>query len=438
MNNRNALDPVAILQTLIRYDTTNPPGNEAECVGWLDSLLREAGMQTTILARDERRPNLIVRLKGRGLAPPLLLYGHLDVVTTRHQSWEHPPFCGEIIDGCVWGRGALDMKGGVVQMLVAFLRAAEAEPAPAGDVILALLSDEEADGEYGAQFLVEQHPQLFDEVRYAIGEGGGFSQRIGDQKFYTIMVAEKQVCSLQATMSGPAGHGSMPLRGGAMAKLGRVLNRLEGRRLPLHITPTVRQMIETMADALPFPQNLALRQLLNPLWAERILDLMGNQGALISPLLHHTVSPTIVRGGEKINVIPGEITLDLDGRLLPGFAPTNLLDELHRLLGKDVDLQVTRYDPGAGEPDLALYDMLAGILREADPAGIPMPFLLSGVTDGRYFARLGIQTYGFLPADLPDGLITTTHAANERIPVEALHFGADVLHRLLREYGTNE
>ena len=228
----------------------------------------------------------------------------------------------------------------------------------------------------------------------------------------------------------------MPLRGGAMAKLGRVLNRLECRHLPLHVTPTMRQMIETVADSLSFPQNVVLRQLLNPLWADHVLALMGEQGRLISPLLRHTVSPTIVHGGDKINVIPGEITLDLDGRLLPGFTPSTLLDELRRLLGNDVDLQVTRYDPGAGEPDLGLYDVLAGLLREADPSGIPMPFLLSGVTDGRYFSRLGIQTYGFLPADLPDGLITTTHAADERIPVEALHFGADVLHRFLRRYGT--
>lgn len=429
-------DPVGLLQTLIRFDTTNPPGNEATCVAHIDRLLQAAGIRTTILARDEGRPNLVARLPGRGAAPPLLLYGHVDVVPTAGQAWRHPPFSGQIIDGEVWGRGALDMKGGIAMMVTAFLRAKSQGLDLPGDLVLAVLSDEEVDGEYGAKYVVEHHADLFRDVRYAIGEGGGYTTFIAGRKFYPIMVAEKQVCSLRATVRGRAGHGSVPLRGGAMPKLADVLHTLDRRRTPIHVTPIVRRTVEMMAQALPFPLNLALRLTLNPVLSDPMLEQIGAEGEALSPLLRNTVSPTIVRGGNKINVIPGEVTLELDGRLLPGFAPQDLLDELVDLLGDEVELEVTRFDPGPPTSDLAGFDRLAAVLREMDPAGTPVPYLLSGVTDGRYFGRLGIQTYGFLPLDLPEGLVATIHAPDERVPVEAIRSGADVLYRAMQRLFT--
>jgi len=426
--------PVELLQSLIRFDTTNPPGNEAECIGYIRRLLEDAGLPTTILARDAQRPNLIARLPGRGEAPPLLLYGHVDVVTTAGQQWTHPPFAGEIADGFVWGRGALDMKSGVAMMVAACLRAhAEGADLP-GDVLLAIVCDEEVDGEYGAKYLVKSHAELFQGVRYAIGEGGGPTVRIAGRKFYTIMVAEKQICSLRLTLRGPAGHGGTPLRGAAMARLADALHTLDRKRLPVHITPAARHMLEAISSALPFPSRLALRLLLNPALTDRVLDLLGEQGAMLDPLLHNTVSPTIVRGGDKINVIPSEITLELDGRLLPGYRPEDMLHELRQLLGSDGTLEVTRHDPGPSDLDMGLFDTLADILRQADPQGVPLPILLSGVTDARYFCQLGIQTYGFLPMDLPDGLIPTVHAADERIPVAALDFGTEAIYQALQRF----
>jgi len=164
------------------------------------------------------------------------------------------------------------------------------------------------------------------------------------------------------------------------------------------------------------------------------LDRLGEHGRLMSSLLHNTVSPTIVRGGDKINVVPSDVTLELDGRVLPGFTPDDMLRELRQLLGDGVILEVTRYDPGPGKPDMGLFATLSEVIRQADPHGIPAPLLLSGVTDGRFFARLGIQTYGFLPADLPDGLISTVHAADERIPVKAIKFGANAIHAVLQRF----
>jgi acetylornithine deacetylase/succinyl-diaminopimelate desuccinylase-like protein len=192
--------PVELLQQHIRFNTTNPPGNERECVEWIDELLRGGGYETKILAKDPERPNLLARLEGRGEAPSLLLYGHIDVVTVQGQNWQHPPFEGKNVDGWVWGRGALDMKSGVAMMLAAFLRAKAEGLTPPGDVLFLVLSDEENAGNYGAKYLVEEHAGLFDGVRYALGEFGGFSLYVGRRRFYPIQVAEKQLCFLTAIL----------------------------------------------------------------------------------------------------------------------------------------------------------------------------------------------------------------------------------------------
>lgn len=427
------MNPVELLQTLIRFDTTNPPGNEAACVNYINDLLQSAGIETQIIARDPNRPNLIARLPGENHVPPLMLYGHVDVVTTENQDWDHPPFSGDILDGYVWGRGALDMKGGITMLLTAFLRAkVENLSLP---LMLVILSDEEVGSAYGAKFLVEEHTDLFKGIRHAIGEFGGFTQYIGDKCFYPIGVAEKQGCSLRAIVRGKSGHGALPLRGGAAAKLGHLLITLDQNRLPVHVTPVVRQMIEEMATALAESERQMMLDLLDPAKTDAILDQMGERGRRFDALLHNTVNATIIHGGSKINVIPGEITVDLDGRLVPGFKPEDMIAELHALIGEDIELQVLQYDPGQTEIDMSLFETLAGVIKAVDPTGIPTPLVLSGVTDGRFFARLGIQTYGFLPMTLPDEMNFTglIHAANERIPVDALHFGVDTLYRALQK-----
>jgi acetylornithine deacetylase/succinyl-diaminopimelate desuccinylase-like protein len=427
--------PVELLQRLLRFDTTNPPGGERECIEWVRGLLDEIGCETRVLAAAPERPNLIARLRGRGESPPLLLQGHVDVVAARGD-WERPPFSGELADGYVWGRGALDMKGGVAMMLAAFMRAQVRGEPPPGDVILCLLADEEAGSTLGAEFLVREHAELFDGARYAIGEFGGFTADVAGRRFYPIMVAEKQVCWTRATLRGTSGHGSMPVRGGAMGKLGRLLHALDRRRLPVHVTPVARSMIESIAADLPAPLALPVRGLLVPALTDRLLDALGDRGALFDPLLHNTASVTIVHGGEKVNVIPDAVTLELDGRLLPGLAPEQLFAELRALAGVELELEVIRHDPVAGEPDLALFDALATTLRELDPTGKPIPMLLPGVTDGRFFSRLGIQTYGFLPMRLPPELpfMRLIHAENERLPADALEFGTSAIGRVLRRF----
>ncbi len=428
--------PSELLQKLIQFNTTNPPGNEAECIQFIGELLKDAGIETTIAAQTPKRPNLIARLAGQGNAAPLLLYGHVDVVTTDKQKWQYPPFEGKLVDGFIWGRGALDMKGGVAMMVSAFLRAKSEGAKLPGDIILTIVSDEEAGGDLGAKYLVDNHPHFFENVQYAIGEFGGFSLDIGNKRFYPIMVAEKHPCWMKAIVRGPGGHGSLPVRNGSMAKLAQILQNLDRKRLPVHITPVARQMFTTIASELGGISGLMIRQLTNPPLTNTILNLLGERGRTFDPLLHNTVSATILHGSEKINVIPSEVTVELDGRLLPGYRPEDMFAELRKIIGSEVEFEVTRYDEGPVEPDMGLFDTLSAILVEDDPGCIPVPLLMSGATDGRFFSRLGIQTYGFLPMPLPKGFdfAKTIHSVDERVPAESIDFGTNAIYKLMQRY----
>jgi len=429
-------NPVELARNLIRFDTTNPPGNEAKCIAYIDRYLTDAGFETAMYSKSPDRPNLMTRLKGSGNAAPLMLYGHVDVVPATNQTWEKPPFEGIIEGGYLWGRGALDMKSGVAMMLSALVRAKRTGMAPKGDVILLILSDEEHGSRFGARYMVDQHPGLFEGVSYAVGEFGGYTAHVGGRQFYPIQISEKQVCWLKATVYGPAGHGARPMRGGAMAKTGDLLRTLDRTRLPVHVPPVTREMITTFARHLPFPKSLVFRLLLNPLFTDFIIDRLGDFSQHIDPLLHNTVNATIIQGGEKGNVIPDHVTVQLDGRLLPGFTPEQMIEELRRVIGRSTDLEVIRYEPFPEKPDTTLFPMLADILREADPGAVPTPLLVPAITDGRIFAQLGIQSYGFTPMKLPAGFsfFQTIHGVNERIPVDAIHFGAKAIYELLKRY----
>ena len=430
------MTPAELLQQLIRFDTTNPPGNEADCVAFVRGVLEDAGCETQTYARDPARPNLLARVRGAGKSPPLLIQGHVDVVTTSGQDWQRPPFGGDLADGEVWGRGAIDMKGPMAMYISAFVRAARGELELPGDVMLVVLADEENGGDYGAKFLVEDHPELFEGVQYALGEAGGVSRTIAGKRFYPIQVAEKQICWLKGAVRGPGGHGAMIHRGGTMARLGRLLTDLDRKRMPIHVTPIVRIMIETIAGQLSRPKRDLVLQLLRPAVADRALPRLGEDARTIEGLLRNTINATIVRGGEKVNVVPARIDLELDGRLLPGFTPDDLIAEAHALVGDDIELELVRHDPGPAEPDYTHFDMLGGVLHELDPGAIPMPLLQGGVTDARFFSQLGIQTYGFMPMRLAEDfpLLKLVHAADERIPVDALEFGTEAVSRALQRF----
>jgi acetylornithine deacetylase/succinyl-diaminopimelate desuccinylase-like protein len=426
---------VELTRDLIRLDTTNPPGEEHIAVELIERVLHDAHIKCTRYETEPGRPNLVARVKGRGQAPPLLLQGHVDVVTTVNQKWSHEPFGGDIVDGYLWGRGALDMKGGVAMMVGALVRAQASGGAP-GDLVLAALADEEAGGVAGARWLVESHPELFAGIRHAIGESGGVSLHLGGRRFYPIMVSEKRGCQMLVTLRGPGGHGSIPARGGAMARLGELLTKLDGSRLPVHVTTPVRHQLEAMRDALDDPLKGRIAALLDPSRTDDALRELAPLSRGLDAALHNTVNATIVSGGLKVNVIPSEVRVQLDGRLLPGFGPEDMVRELRAMIGPEPEVEVTLVGPAQPEIDLSQFDLFASVLKEADPGCVPVPSLVTGGTDARHFARLGIRTYGFLPLNVPPDFNSspTIHAADERVPVSALEFGAECVYEAVMRY----
>lgn len=431
-----SISAARIARDLIRFDTTNPPGNEAPCVAYVDRLLRDAGVPTTVLAAVPDRPNLVARLPGRGAAPPLLLLGHSDVVTTEGQAWSQPPFEGRIVDGVLYGRGALDMKGPVAMMLTALLRLAAGRP-PAGDVILALVADEENTGELGSTVLVERHRELFAGVRHGIGEDGGTSLRLGPRRIHPIVVAEKRACRFRIVVRGPAGHGAVVAPAGSTpARLGRLLTTLAERRLPLRMVPVVESLLAELSRALPDELAGPVRRLA-----------AGDDGAVVAlppaaaryldSAVRNTANPTIVRAGSLINVLPAEASVDVDGRVLPGVTADEFEAELRALAGDDVTLEPLYEGPPTPAAELGqLYRLLERVLRDADPDALVLPMLMTASTDARIFAALGIRFYGFLPLRLPVDFPyqELLHAADERVPVESLEFGTRCLEELLLAY----
>jgi acetylornithine deacetylase/succinyl-diaminopimelate desuccinylase-like protein len=400
-------------------------------------LLSAAGIESELYARIPERPNLLARLAGSDSGSPLLLYGHVDVVPTAGQEWRHPPFSAELVDGEVWGRGALDMKSGVAMMITAFLRTKAERKVPPGGLLLAILSDEEAGGDFGAKFLAHDHPEALAGVRHALGEVGGVSVHIAGRRFYPIQVAEKRMCHIKATVRGPGGHAARPTRGGAMARLAAMLRALDRKRTPLHVTPVAQATIEAIADALPSTKAAVLRALLKPRTHATALRLIGEQGRPLEGLLRNTVNATIVRAGEKVNVVPAFVDVELDARALPGFGPDDVIAEVQQLVGDDIELELVRYDEGPPEPRLDQFDALAAIIRELEPGAVPVPLLQAGVTDARFFAQLGIQNYGFLPLKLPGDFrfASLIHAPDERVPAEAIEFGAEAVFGALQRLG---
>jgi acetylornithine deacetylase/succinyl-diaminopimelate desuccinylase-like protein len=427
--------PVDLLRALVRFDTTNPPGDERACVEWVADVLAAYGVETETYARDPDRPNLVARVEG-GDAAPLLLYGHVDVVPAQLDDWTHHPFEAVVDDGFVWGRGTLDMKDGVAMMLATVLRVVHEDVDLAGDLVLAVLADEEDGGDDGARFLVDEHPAVFEGVEYALGEFGGFTMDVAGEQFFPLQVAEKQICWLELTFSGQGGHGSLPNDDDAMARMAAAVDALDGSRLPVHVTPPARDLVEAIAAELSPPRAWVMRALLWPPLSDHLLSLIGQDGETFDALLHNTVNTTVVRGGGKENVVPAEVSLTLDVRVLPGYDADDAVAEVRDVVGDGPDVEVLRFDEGPPDPDMALFDHLAGVLEDSAGGGTAVPLLLSGATDARSLADLGIQSYGFTPLRLPDDFEFTevVHAADERVPVDAVEWGTDRLYEAVTGY----
>jgi acetylornithine deacetylase/succinyl-diaminopimelate desuccinylase-like protein len=427
-------EAVTHLQALLRINTINPPGNELAAAEYLADILAKDGYQPVVLQSAPGRGNIVARYRGHGTNKPLLLLSHLDVVPAEAEHWSHDPFGGVIADGCIWGRGTLDMKGAVVMQLMTMLLLKRFGLPLERDVIFAATADEEAGGWYGAGFLADHHLDLI-QAEYALTEFGGLPVSIGKGRVYVCQVAEKGVCWVRMIAHGTPGHASRPHPDNAVVKLSRGLTRLSDKSLPFHRTAAATDMINGIGSALGGAVQLALRLLLYPAtseWARRHLLRDPGISQTIFAILHNTVSPTVLRAGGKTNVIPSQAEAELDGRLLPGQTVESFLAELRTIAGPGFEFQTIFVSPAIETSSHSpLFQCLVEVLKRNDPGAKVAPMMLIGATDAKHLARVGIPCYGFTPVQLPKGMdfLSLVHGHDERIPIEALLFGVKTLYQ---------
>ncbi|GAA2653420.1 M20/M25/M40 family metallo-hydrolase [Streptomyces aculeolatus] len=422
---------VDLCRELIRIDTSNygdhsGPGERA-AAEYVAEKLAEVGLEPEIFESHPGRASTVARIEGEDSSrPALLIHGHLDVVPANAADWTHDPFSGEVADGCVWGRGAVDMKDMDAMTLAVVRERLRSGRKPPRDVVLAFLADEEAGGLYGARHLVDTKPELFEGVTEAIGEVGGFSFTVNeDVRLYLIETAQKGMHWMRLTVDGTAGHGSMTNRDNAITELSEAVARLGRHEFPVRLTKSVRGFLDELGDALGVE--------LDPEDMDATLARLGGIAKIIGATLRNTANPTMLGSGYKVNVIPGQATAHVDGRFLPGHEEEFLAD-LDRILGPRVKREDVHADKALETTfDGALVDAMATALKAEDPIARAVPYCLSGGTDAKSFDDLGIRCFGFAPLQLPPELdfAGMFHGVDERVPVAGLQFGVRVLDRFL-------
>jgi acetylornithine deacetylase/succinyl-diaminopimelate desuccinylase-like protein len=426
-----------LCQRLLRIDTTNPPGNELPAAELLAEELHGAGLEPVILQSAPGRGNVVARLRGTGEKPPLLLTAHLDVVEADPSAWEHPPFSGQVHDGCLWGRGAIDMKNMAAMSVAIMARLAREGAKHKRDLIFAGVADEEAGCRQGSLWLCENHRDLV-RSEFAIGEGGGFNLQVAGKRFFTVQVAEKGVCWVRARATGEPGHGSMPREDSAVVQLSEAIARLGKRGLPRHWSEPVEGFLGALASHLPLPMRPLVKLLGSPTLGPAMLHLLPDPSVkrAFRALLGNTASPTVLRAGNKTNVIPGFAEAEIDGRILPGQTQDDFMRELRDILGAEIEIEVMHsLPPVVTEPkESPLYSVIHEVMASRAPDAPVVPFILQGFTDAKAFMSIGTKWYGFAPVKLPANLrfADMFHGHNERIPVDGLAWGTNTLMQVVR------
>ncbi|THV32881.1 M20/M25/M40 family metallo-hydrolase [Glycomyces buryatensis] len=427
-----ALDEVVrFTSELIRIDTTNHgggDGNERAAAEYAAAHLAEAGLDPVILEKAPGRSNVVARIAGTDPgADALLVHGHLDVVPAEASDWSVDPFSGEIRDGIVWGRGALDMKS-MDAMVLATVRAwARAGVRPRRDIVIAFTADEEASAEYGAGFLAEEHAGLFEGCTEGISESGGFTFHGGSGlRIYPIGAGERGTAWLRLSARGRAGHGSKANPRNAVTMLAGAVARIGAHRWPVRLVPTVRAALTELAAVYGAEADLDD--------VDGLLVKLGPAAQLVESTLRNSANPTALEAGYKVNVIPEHAAAQVDGRMLPGYEDEfcRVMDEL---CGPDVAWEFQHRTEPLGAPvDSPTFAAMRAAVLEFDPEGHVVPYCMSGGTDAKQFSRLGITGYGFSPLRLPAefGYGKLAHGVDERVPVDGLQFGVRVLDAFLK------
>ncbi|BBY37502.1 hypothetical protein MMAN_16360 [Mycobacterium mantenii] len=432
-------DVVEVVSKLIRFDTTNTgepetTKGEADCAQWVAEKLAEVGYAPHYVESGAPgRGNVFVRLPGADSSRgALLIHGHLDVVPAEPTEWSVHPFSGAIKEGFVWGRGAVDMKDMVGMMIVVARQLKRAGIVPPRDLVFAFIADEEHGGTFGAQWLVDNRPELFTGVTEAIGEVGGFSLTVrrrdgGERRLYLIETAEKGLSWMKLTARGPAGHGSMVHDHNAVTAVAEAVARLGRHQFPLVLTDTVAQFLAAVSEETGLTFDTESGDL------RGAIEKLGPMARMLKAVLHDTANPTMLKAGYKANVVPAIAEAVVDCRILPG-RKADFEAEIDELLGPDVTREwikdFSSYETGF---DGDLVDAMNAAVLAFDPGARTVPYMLSGGTDAKSFARLGIRCFGFSPLRLPPDLDFTAlfHGVDERVPIDALRFGTDVLAHFL-------
>ena len=422
---------VELCRDLIRFESVNDgtgsgPGERA-AAEYVAAKLSDVGLEPQVFESAPNRTSVVARVPGADPSrAPLLIHGHLDVVPAEPKEWTYDPFAAEVADGCIWGRGAVDMKDMDAMVLAVVRDRLRTGRMPPRDIVLAFVADEEAGGVYGAQWLVENKPELFADCSEGISEVGGFSLTVNDDlRLYLIETAQKGMAWIRLTATGTAGHGSMINDDNAVTALCEAVARLGRYEFPLHITKTVRTFLNEVSDAFGIE--------LDPGDMAATVAKLGPLARIVGATLRNTANPTMLDAGYKHNVIPGRASAMVDGRFLPGFEQ-EWERELDAVLGSGITREYTHYDIALEtEFEGALVDAMSNALKAEDPGARPVPYTLSGGTDAKSFSRLGIRGFGFSPLRLPADLDFSGmfHGVDERVPVESLLFGTRVLDRFL-------
>jgi acetylornithine deacetylase/succinyl-diaminopimelate desuccinylase-like protein len=424
---------IDLCQDLIRIDTTNTgdlatSAGERRAAEFVCEKLGEVGIEPTLLESAAGRANVVARIEGADPArPALLVHGHLDVVPADAAEWSVDPFAGEIKDGFLWGRGAIDMKDFDAMMLAVVRQWKRIGYVPPRDIVLCYTADEEAGSDYGATFLVNNHAHLFEGCTEAIGEVGGYSYSVtSDLRLYLIQTAEKGIDWLKIHATGRPGHGSFVHDNNAVTTLSDAVSRIGHHRFPITITPTVRSFLEQAAEALGIE--------FDPDHPELTIGKLGPVAAIVGATIRNTANPTGLEAGYKHNVIPGKASATIDCRTLPGQYDL-FREQLREVIGPDLEMESVHRQPAVEtEFEGPLVEAMAAALRAEDPGAHAVPYMLSGGTDAKQFARLGIRCFGFSPLKLPADLnfAALFHGIDERVPLDALQFGVRVLDRFLK------
>lgn len=422
-----------ILQELIRIDTSNPPGNEIAAARYVHDVLKKDGIDSEVIESAPGRGNLIARLKGDGKKPAMILLGHLDVVPAQASEWSAPPFGAEIKDGQLWGRGALDMKSLVAMEIQTLLRLKRESAKLDGDVILVLAADEEAGGEKGAEFLVDNHWDKLD-AKYLLNEGSVGVHKMGLHLF-PIQTAEKGVTWFKMTAKGQSGHGSMPSPDNAVLKLVEAVETVSTHTFPMVPTPVLKEFLTRIGEKLPWWKRCGIKLLFTPVvgpvaryFAAKALA--GEKA--VRAIVSNTVSPTMLSAGYKVNVIPAEAMAQMDARILPGETPEGFLEEIRDLVDDDIDIDlITGSLPNATDFNTDFFRTIEYAVKKADPEAVTAPMISAGATDSRFFREKGVICYGLIPLLLNSAQVEGLHGKNERIPVDWVEKGAEVVYDIV-------